>query len=155
MTTQKYSLRKFSCIPLVGAQNTHSGNSSAMALPWLTRRMQRTCSSTPRGNPSTGMRLKLYLLQHNRTICLLLWGGGCSVLGSMALVIHAGLGFALGVMVLAVCCFVLGIILVFWVLWGAGIAQWLERRTLDRNVAGSNPSWSGGRIFFSRVNFLC
>ena len=33
----------------------------------------------------------------------------------------------------------------------AGIAQWLERRT----VAGSNPSGSGGRIFFSRVNFLC
>ena len=77
------------------------------------------------------------------------------MLGSMVLVIHAGLGFALGVMVLAVCCFVLGITLVFWVLWGAGIAQWLERRTLDRNVAGSNPCWSGGRIFFSRVNFLC
>ena len=39
--------------------------------------------------------------------------------------------------------------------WGAGIAQWLERRTRDRKVAGSNPCWSGGRIFFSRVNFLC
>ena len=38
---------------------------------------------------------------------------------------------------------------------GAGIAQWLERRTRDRKVAGSNPCWSGGRIFFSRVNFLC
>ena len=37
----------------------------------------------------------------------------------------------------------------------AGIAQWLERRTRDRKVAGSNPCWSGGRIFFSRVNFLC
>ena len=36
-----------------------------------------------------------------------------------------------------------------------GIAQWLERRTRDRKVAGSNPCWSGGRIFFSRVNFLC
>ena len=40
-------------------------------------------------------------------------------------------------------------------IWGAGIAQWLERRTLDRKVAGSNPCWSSGRIFFSRVNFLC
>ena len=38
---------------------------------------------------------------------------------------------------------------------GAGIAQWLERRTRDRKVAGSNPSWSGGRIFFSWVSFLC
>ena len=38
---------------------------------------------------------------------------------------------------------------------GAGIAQWLERRTRDQEVAGSNPSWSGGRIFFSMVNFLC
>ena len=38
---------------------------------------------------------------------------------------------------------------------GAGIAQWLEHRTRDRKVAGSNPCWSGGRIFFSRVNFLC
>ena len=37
----------------------------------------------------------------------------------------------------------------------AGVAQWLERRTHDRKVAGSNPCWSGGRIFFSRVNFLC
>ena len=38
---------------------------------------------------------------------------------------------------------------------GAGIAQWLERRTRDRKVAGSNPCRSDGRIFFSRVNFLC
>ena len=30
-----------------------------------------------------------------------------------------------------------------------------DRWTRDRKVAGSNPSWSGGRIFFSRVNFLC
>ena len=37
----------------------------------------------------------------------------------------------------------------------AGIAQWLERRTRDQKVAGSNPCWSGGRIFFSRANFLC
>ena len=37
----------------------------------------------------------------------------------------------------------------------AGIAQWLERRNRDRKVAGSNPCWSGGKIFFSRVNFLC
>ena len=39
--------------------------------------------------------------------------------------------------------------------WGAGIAQWLERRTHDWKVAGSNPRWNGGRIVFSRVNFLC
>ena len=38
---------------------------------------------------------------------------------------------------------------------GAGIAQWLKRRTRDWKVAGSNPCWSGGRIFFSRVDFLC
>ena len=38
---------------------------------------------------------------------------------------------------------------------GAGIAHWLERRTRDRKVAGSNPCWSGGRILFSRVHFLC
>ena len=38
---------------------------------------------------------------------------------------------------------------------GAGIAQWLERRTRDWKVAGSNPCGSGGIIFFSRVNFLC
>ena len=38
---------------------------------------------------------------------------------------------------------------------GAGIAQWLEHRTRDWKVAGSNPCWSGGRIFFSRVDFVC
>ena len=38
---------------------------------------------------------------------------------------------------------------------GAGSAQWLERRTRDQKVVGSNPCRSGGRIFFSRVNFLC
>ena len=32
---------------------------------------------------------------------------------------------------------------------GAGITQWLERRIR------SSPGRSGGRIFFSRVNFLC
>ena len=37
----------------------------------------------------------------------------------------------------------------------AGITCWLERRTRDRKVASSNPSRSGGRIFFSRVNFVC
>ena len=40
-------------------------------------------------------------------------------------------------------------------IFGAGIAQWLERRTRDGKVAGLNPCKSGGRIFFSRVNFLC
>ena len=38
---------------------------------------------------------------------------------------------------------------------GAGIAQWLEHRTRDWKVSGSNPCWNSGRIFFSRVNFLC
>ena len=38
---------------------------------------------------------------------------------------------------------------------GTGIACWLERRTRDRKVAGSNPGRSGGRKFFSRVNFVC
>ena len=38
---------------------------------------------------------------------------------------------------------------------GAGIAQWLECQTRDWKVVGSNPRRSGGRIFFSRVNFLC
>ena len=38
---------------------------------------------------------------------------------------------------------------------GAGTAQQLERQTRDRKVMGSNPWRSGGRIFFSRVNFLC
>ena len=37
----------------------------------------------------------------------------------------------------------------------AGIAQWLERQTRDWKVAGSNPCRSGGRIFFSRVDYLC
>ena len=30
-----------------------------------------------------------------------------------------------------------------------------EHRTRDRKVASSNPGRSGGRIFFSRVNFVC
>ena len=38
---------------------------------------------------------------------------------------------------------------------GAGIVCWLERRTRGRKVASSNPGRSGGRIFFSRVNFVC
>ena len=33
----------------------------------------------------------------------------------------------------------------------AGIAQWLERRTRDRKVAGSSPGRNGGRIVFSAV----
>ena len=37
----------------------------------------------------------------------------------------------------------------------SGIAQWLERRTRDWKVVSSNPCRCGGRIFFSRVNFLC
>ena len=38
---------------------------------------------------------------------------------------------------------------------GALVCQWLARRTRDWNVAGSNPCRCGGRILFSRVNFLC
>ena len=38
---------------------------------------------------------------------------------------------------------------------GAVVACWLERRTRDRKVASSNPGRSGGRVFFSRVNFVC
>ena len=37
----------------------------------------------------------------------------------------------------------------------SGITQRLERRICDWKVAGSNPCSSGGRIFFSRVHFLC
>ena len=33
--------------------------------------------------------------------------------------------------------------------------QWLERETHDWTVAGLSPGRSGGRTFFSRVNFLC
>ena len=39
-------------------------------------------------------------------------------------------------------------------IFGSKIAQWLQHRTCDWKVAGSNPCRSGGRIFFSRVNFL-
>ena len=38
---------------------------------------------------------------------------------------------------------------------GPGIACWYERRTRDRKVASSNSGRSGGRIFFSRDNFVC
>ena len=34
-------------------------------------------------------------------------------------------------------------------------ASWFERRTRDQKVARSNPGRSGGRIFFSGVNFVC
>ena len=40
-------------------------------------------------------------------------------------------------------------------LGGAGVAQWLERRIRDWKVAGSNPCRSGGRLFFSVIDFLC
>ena len=38
---------------------------------------------------------------------------------------------------------------------GARIAHWLKRRTRDRKVVSSSPGRSGGRNFFSRVNFVC
>ena len=37
----------------------------------------------------------------------------------------------------------------------AGTSCWQEGRTRDRKVASSNPGRSGGRIFFSSVNFVC
>ena len=37
----------------------------------------------------------------------------------------------------------------------AGITCWLERRTRDRKAKSSNPGRNGGRIFFSRVDFVC
>ena len=41
------------------------------------------------------------------------------------------------------------------IMCGGGDSSWLERRTRDWKVAGSNPCRNGGRIFFSRVDFLC
>ena len=38
---------------------------------------------------------------------------------------------------------------------GAGIVCWQERRTRNRTVASLIPGRSGGRIFFSRVDFVC
>ena len=38
---------------------------------------------------------------------------------------------------------------------GTGVALWVERQTRDRKVAGSNPCWSGGRIFFSPGSTFC
>ena len=35
------------------------------------------------------------------------------------------------------------------------MTQLVERRTLDRKVAASIPVRSGGRMFFSKVNFFC
>ena len=42
--------------------------------------------------------------------------------------------------------------------WSVGRWGWLngmECWTRDRKIVGSSPGRSGGRIFFSRVNFLC
>ncbi len=38
---------------------------------------------------------------------------------------------------------------------GSGDSSVVRASDFNRKVAGSNPCWSGGRIFFSRVNFLC
>ena len=46
-------------------------------------------------------------------------------------------------------------ICVFFFNLNSRIAGWLERRTQDQKVASSDPSWRGGRIFFSRANFMC
>ena len=37
----------------------------------------------------------------------------------------------------------------------AGIAHWLQHQTGDWKVTGSSLFMSGGKMFFSRVNFLC
>ena len=39
--------------------------------------------------------------------------------------------------------------------WGAGMPQWLECRTHDWKVTGSNCCSCGGRILLFRMNFLC
>ena len=39
--------------------------------------------------------------------------------------------------------------------WEARAAQWLERRTRGRKVAGLSPGMRGGRTFLSRVDFVC
>ena len=41
------------------------------------------------------------------------------------------------------------------ILLGAGIFCWQEHLTRDRKVSSSNPDRSGGRNFFSKVNFAC
>ena len=38
---------------------------------------------------------------------------------------------------------------------GSRLSLLVERRTRDRKVASSSPDRNGGRLFFSRVNFLC
>ena len=38
---------------------------------------------------------------------------------------------------------------------GVWIARSVERRACDRKVAGSIPGRTSGRLFFSRVSFLC
>ena len=39
--------------------------------------------------------------------------------------------------------------------WGSWNSMLVERQIRDWMVASLNPSRSGGRIFFSRVNFVC
>ena len=39
--------------------------------------------------------------------------------------------------------------------WGSGDSSVVQYLSRDRKAAGSNPDRSGGRIFFSRVKFLC
>ena len=38
---------------------------------------------------------------------------------------------------------------------GSGGSSVVEHQTRDQKVSGSSLGRSGGRIFFSRVNFLC
>ena len=39
--------------------------------------------------------------------------------------------------------------------YGARIVCWYKRRTSDRTVVSSNPSRSGGTVFYTRVHFVC
>ena len=48
----------------------------------------------------------------------------------------------------------LSISLSIYYLW-SGDSSVVERRTRGQKVAGSSPGMSGGKIFFSRVSFLC
>ena len=43
----------------------------------------------------------------------------------------------------------------YYLLWGSRDSWLVRGRTRDQKVASSNPGRSGGRIFFSRVNFVC
>ena len=59
------------------------------------------------------------------------------------------------IVTLVIVILVIAVLIIVTLVIVSGIAQWLERRTRARNVMGLSPRRSGGRIFFSGVNFLC